>query len=302
MKLNDNQFDEPEESEEGLVLCRYNGQPVVLYDMGPYSAYVENLTMEYSKYCHPYLNLVYGYKDHSKGNLIIVREHVFGKNYYTLDTYEHLGDRLIGFYKCLTLIEYIHSFKGFLRVIRPEKFILAGGLTTVKLVDVIKNDEAYFNRIRSKKEIEKGARFIHPEFLIPNGDLDSMENDTEYTNCKRADFWSVGCLLYYAITKKVPWENCKTLDEVIEQYSKNQKPEFLKEEDIIGIDGKVDIQLLDYLNKCFENKWGDELTTFRESLEKNIENIKKYISDDGGELEMDYEKGIYYYFNSSDNG
>lgn len=148
LQAND-QFDEDERNEEDtLTLNRFNGQPVVVYNMGPEDPYVQATTSEYSKFCHPYINLVYGYKHAENKDLLIIREHVHGKNYYYTSSYDFLGDRLVAFYKCLCLVEYIHSFKAFLRVIRPEKFIMGGGLTCVKLVDVIKHDNRYLTNIQ----------------------------------------------------------------------------------------------------------------------------------------------------------
>jgi len=53
----------------------------------------------------------------------------------------------------------------------------------------------------------------------------------------------------------------------------------------------IDPKLIEYLHKCFEDKWGDDLTPFREDLEKR-ENIAKFISDAGGDLEMNYDEAI----------
>jgi serine/threonine protein kinase len=315
MKLAKDQFDEDEKSEDNtLVLNRFNGQPVVIYNMGPEDEYVEAITSEYSKYCHPYINLVYGYKHADNGDLLIVREHVHGKNYYTVTNYVHLGDRLIAFYKCLTLIEYIHSFKAFLRIIRPEKFILGGGLTSVKLVDVIKHDNRYLIKIQTTTKVDDSMRFICPELYDEDLSDDSLERSVDYDKVKRSDLWSVGCMLYYAITTKKPWDNGKfnKKDEIKAEYMKYQKnKEFIKanpskkDENLYPTiffkdselnDGNkenpkpIEPELIEYLHKCFDNTWGEDLTPFREALEKR-ENIAKFIGEAGGDLEMNYDDG-----------
>jgi len=297
MVLSKDQFDENEKNEdESLVLNRFNGQPVVIYDMGPEDEYVQAMTSEYSKYCHPYINLVYGYRYEDK-NLLIVREHVHGKNYYSVANYVNLGDRLIAFYKCLTLIEYIHSFKAFLRIIKPEKFILGGGLTTVKLVDCIKHDNRYLTKIQNLNKIDdanKSMRFICPELYFEDLGENSLERSIDYEVVRRSDYWTIGCFLYYAITTKLPWANYNTKEEIKKDYDNNKL--FYKDEDIKTDDGKPITEspmgqfLLDSMRKCFENTLGEDTTELRVKLEERP-NIAQFISENGGDLEMDYQKG-----------
>jgi serine/threonine protein kinase len=261
--------------------------------MGKQDDYVEGMTSEYSKYCHPFINLVYGYRHKDEDReLLIIREHVYGKNYYSIEKYEHLGDRLIGFYKVLCLVEYIHSFKGYLRVIRPEKFILGGGLTYVKMVDVIKNDERYLENLRIDDTCKTGARFLHPELLAASFEDDGLERSVDYDKVRRADVWSVGCFLYYAITKVEPWANLDKPSQIYEAYKDKGYLGFFDESLIKTPKGQHDQVLLEWLHKCFKNEWGDDLTKFRETMEEKRENIAKYIKDDddGGMLEMDYDK------------
>ncbi len=288
MKLAKDQFDEDEKTED-LVLNRFNGQPVVVYNMGPEDEYVQVMTAEYSKYCHPYINLVYGYKHSDTEDLLIIREHVHGKNYYSVNYYDHLEDRLVAFYKCLTLIEYIHSFKAFLRIIRPEKFILGGGLTCVKLVDVIKHDNRYLTRIQANNKVEPSMRFISPELYEEIEADDGLERSMEFEKVQRADLYSVGCFLYYAITKRMPWDGYNKKDDIMKAHRMN-KTAFLKEDDIVDDEGKRDPELYKWLQNCFSNKWGDDLTDFREKMEKRPV-IAGFIGENGGDLLMDYEKG-----------
>lgn len=292
MKLSKDQFDEDEKSEDGLLtLNRFNGQPVVIYNMGPEDEYIQSMTSEYSKYCHPYINLVYGYRKDENDNLLIIREHVQGNNFYSVRNYEHLNDRLVAFYKCLTLVEYIHSFKAFMRVIKPEKFILGGGLTCCKLVDLIKNDNKYLINVQSTSKLEIHARFIHPNLLAEDLSDDSLERSVEFDIVKRADLWSLGCMLYYAITKKEPWDRYQTREEILNAFQQNKY--FFKDEEIKDDKGNpVEQQLLTWLHKCFDNAWGDDITPFREEMEERP-HIKSFISEDGGDLEMDYKKGMY---------
>ena len=304
MKLNDDQFDEDEKlEEEGILLNRFNGQPVVCYNMGQEDEYVQATSAEYSKYCHPYINLVYGYRNNDDQDVLIIREHVHGKNYYTLSNYKHLGDRLIGFYKCVTIIEYIHSFRAVLRMIRPEKFIMSNGLSTVKLVDVIKHDNRLLTKIQNSTKLpERNAKYICPELYEEDLSDNSLERG-EYEDARRSDLWTLGCMLYYAITKKDPWEGYTKREDILAEYRKTKEygdgvnKFFWKDEDLVGDDGKpIDAQLREQFNKLFDkdNLWEDDLTKFREELETRP-NINAFISEQGGDLEMDYHEGNYKY-------
>jgi len=267
--------------------------------------------------------LVYGYKiDDESKDLIIIREYVYGKNFYSLRDYDFLGDRLIGFYKCLSLIEYVHSFKAFIRCIKPEKFIIGSGLTIVKLVDLIKHDNRYLTSIQNSSKIEevnRSMKYIHPDLLFENLEENSLERSVDFEVVKRADFWTVGCFLYYAFTKKDPWERCNTRDEIKKEY--DEKKLFFKEEDIkdweyvkegdkFALNEKgekitkdkplssLDLELVAFMKKCLvfhkDTLLPDEATTtLREKLEERP-NIKGYITESGRDLEMDYPKGIIY--------
>ena len=284
-KLVNDQFeDDSKESKEGedVRISRFNGQKVVLYNMGPEDEYVEAISSEYSKFCHPNFNLVYGYrKDHDSEDLLIAREYVNGQNYYTLANYECLGDRLIGFYKCLSLIEYVHSFQSFLRILKPEKFILGDGLTHVKLVDCIKHDNRYLTKIQISDNVERSMRYIHPNFYKEDLTDNSFERSVDYQTVKQADLWSVGCMLYFAITRKDPWSKYNSKEQILKAF--NSGKEFWTDADFEKDDNgaPVEKELFTWFMKCMDadanKRWDDELTKFREALEKR-ENIHNYIT------------------------
>ncbi len=278
-----------------LIINRFNGQPVVIYNMGQEDDYVQSVCSEYSKICHPYINLVYGYRQDENKDLLIIREYVHGENYFQIKNYEYLEDRLVAFYKCLCLIEYVHSFKNFFRVLRPEKFIIEKGITCVKLVDLIKNDFAYLQKIQAGTQLTDSMRFVCPELFEPGETDDSLEKSDDFDKIRKGDVYSVGCMFYYAITKKMPWEGYKTKDEVFKAYNQH-KYSFIRKDEVVNDNKEHQPYLYDDLLKCFDTHtpWGEDLTDFREKLEtRNI--IKEFIHENGGDLLMNYEEGKYNY-------
>jgi len=147
----------------------------------------------------------YGYRITDEGatpQVQVVREYVFGENYYSIKAYDTFEVRIIGYYKVLGITEYIHSFDDFLQTIRPEKFILGGGLQTVKLVDSVKNDDYFFTKMRSIKDNEElTEKNSYLRYICPQLYYDSKyQNRTmAYELLKRLDHYTMACFLYYAI-------------------------------------------------------------------------------------------------------
>jgi serine/threonine protein kinase len=137
MEITKDKLDQIDENKvgPGVHIGLLYGMPVILYNIGKNTTFIQNTVSELSKYNHPSLALNYGYliekektseyKDTNK--VYIVRELVIGKNLHNIRLY-HVHDRLVILYKLICLLEYLHSFDIFYLFLHPAKAIITQDL------------------------------------------------------------------------------------------------------------------------------------------------------------------------------
>lgn len=307
----------------GLKLCHYHGQLCCRYFLGDFfNQFVRKLTKPFSKITHPRICINYGVKEMPENDdVYIIREYVVGKNYYHLETFRCMGDRLIGFYKFLLVAEHMHAVEHIFRVIRPEKFIMDYGMKKIKWVDSISRWDLFVENCRINFRFAdhckkyKAMRFTCPELYSPYCKKSQLYTGYlgKYYKYKRGDLYSIACFLWFALMQEYPWHEATTGYEICELHHKNPigfvNRERLREKikNDIGMKNRDENErkrwedlFMEYFDNCFNDKWGDNITVWRERMETDFPHIGEHIQpvdDGGGHLELFdhyYEEGNFF--------
>jgi serine/threonine protein kinase len=283
MLINFEQIENPEnklgnDDYTGLLF----GMPVVIRYRGINSEKLQNLISDKSKYAHPNLSINYGIILKNENNVekvYIARDLVKGKNFFSISNLS-LHNKLVILYKILCVLEFLHSFNFYYLFLAPKVIIVTNDIN-VKIVDLIKDDEEFFEKVKNN-HLNDNSRFYHPDLLNNNNLLNNFDN----TKKAELDIFSFGCLLFYSIFQELPWKNCNSKEEIIEMVTKKQT--FLEEESQYSLSTDLDREMYKIINSCLNCDYKDGVKPLREKFETFPE-IKKFIEEDY--VDIDYEVG-----------
>ena len=175
------------------------GMVIAYRVVGPNNEECQTYVSDLSKYNHPSLSLVYGFAiDKDNNSVNIIREWVSGHCFIDKELFnKDAHDRLVLLYKIICLFEFLHSFE-----------ISYNFLTPNKVIDLIKIDYTVLNKLKSGK-YNTQLNFLHPKVFENDFIIDKK------TFIKEFDIYSIGCLIYFAITQKIPFASCTNLEELI---------------------------------------------------------------------------------------
>jgi serine/threonine protein kinase len=162
-----------------------------------------------SKYNHPSLSLVYGFAiDKDTNSVNIIREWVSGHCFIDKELFnKDAHDRLVLLYKIICLFEFLHSFEISYNFLTPNKVIVTVDMD-IKVIDLIKIDYTVLNKLKSGK-YNTQLNFLHPKVFENDFIIDKK------TFIKEFDIYSIGCLIYFAITQSIPFASATNLEELI---------------------------------------------------------------------------------------
>jgi len=258
------------------------GMPIVIRFIGKNNEAVQSIVSDLSKYNHPSLALNYGYmlekNNEGEEEVYIIRELIKGKNFFAAKGYA-LHDQLVILYKTICIIEFLHSFNIYFKNLRPDKIIITDDVE-IKLVDNIKNDEEFFNSLKDQPLLNKDSyRYICPELY------ELKEKITDNDRLKKFDLYSLGCLMFFSVTGKNPWEGYNTKKDIMSAYNQSPAAFFFTEKENIKA---TDKKLAEIIEKCLKNEF-DDINKLREEFGK-FPQVVLYLKDDV--LEFDFKKGI----------
>lgn len=185
------------------------GMVIAYRSIGENNFECQSYVSDLSKYNHPSLSLVYGFAIEKENNLVnIIREWVSGhcfldKELFNKDTH----DRLVLLYKIICLFEFLHSFEISYNFLTPNKVIVTVDMD-IKVIDLIKIDYSVYKRMISGKYSHQ-LNFLHPKVFDKDFEIDKK------TFLKDFDIYSIGCLIYNAISQKIPFSSCNSVEELI---------------------------------------------------------------------------------------
>ena len=193
------------------------GMVIAYRSIGQNTEECQSYVSDLSKYNHPSLSLVYGFAiDKDNEMVYIIREWVSGHCFIDKELFnKDSHDRLVLLYKIICLFEFLHSFEISYNFLTPNKVIVTVDMD-IKVIDLIKIDYSLHNRIKSGKYSNQ-LHFLHPKTFEKDFEIDKK------TFIKDFDIYSIGCLIYYAISQKLPFSECHSLDELIK--AKSGKPD-----------------------------------------------------------------------------
>jgi len=185
------------------------GMVIAYRSIGVNNEESQTYVSDLSKYNHPSLSLVYGFAIEKDTNLVyIVREWVSGHCFLDKELFnKDLHDRLVLLYKIICLFEFLHSFDISYNFLTPNKVIVTVDMD-IKVIDLIKIDSTVIKRIKSAK-YNSQLNYLHPKVF----DIDFKIE--KKTFLKEFDIYSIGCLIYYAITQKIPFSGVHTVEDLV---------------------------------------------------------------------------------------
>ena len=256
------------------------GMPIVIRFIGKNVETVQQIVSDLSKYNHPSLALNYGYMldKNSEGEeeVYVIRELIKGKNFFAAKGYT-LHDQLVILYKTICIIEFLHSFNIYFKNLRPDKIIITDDVE-IKLVDNIKNDDEFFGALKDQLILTKDSyRYICPELY------EIKDKITDHEKLKKFDLYSLGCLMFFSVTGKNPWEGYNAKKDIINAYNQSPAAFFIIEKENITT---TDKKLASIIERCLTNQF-DDVNKLREEFGK-FPQVILYLKDDV--LEFDFKK------------
>ena len=227
-----------------------------------------------SKYNHPSLSLVYGFAIEKESNVVnIIREWVSGHCFLDKELFlKDSHDRLVLLYKIICLFEFLHSFDISYNFLTPNKVIVTVDMD-IKVIDLIKMDYSVHSRIKKGKYTQQ-FHFLHPKVFEPDFNIEKK------TFLKDLDIYSIGCLIYYAISNKIPFAGCQTIEELIKAKT-----------------GKLDAfedsteqlkQAYEIANKCLSGQY-ESVEKLKDEFSK-LQDVDDFIKNET--INFNYNEGI----------
>jgi serine/threonine protein kinase len=144
----------------------------------------------------------------------------------------------------------------------------------IKVIDLIKIDYSVHNRIKSGK-FSHQFNFLHPKVFEKDFLIDKK------TFLKEFDIYSIGCLIYFAITQKIPFAGCNSIEELMKAKAGSLEASEETNEQMK--------KAYDIANKCLNQKEGFEsVEKLKEEFSK-LADVEDFIKNET--INFNYNEG-----------